>query len=657
MGKTGLSLQFSPGRGYHFIAEHQLEAGTTVIREEPLACSISDTHWRMRCRHCLSVIPLEFHRTPKQLACSQCNRARFCNKECKKRGAGEHLDSGECALLANQAAVTSLGVFIREVCLALRLRYQLAKEELAIPLQSNGWKLLESKATDPEDKQLLVEGVRWMMECCGGNGRCSFDEGVEFLGQVLACGVELEPAVPGQGEEVRGAPCGFRERPNGVFKKVSRLNHSCRPNATYFCSNSKLVEVRTISIVSAGDEICIAYTDLLEPGYLRQFALERKFCFECSCVRCDAPNELCKDWFLTAVKVAGDSKVWAFRGNRNSRDNEMVCIHPSENVQSARHQIVGPNVNLLHHARTVEDSIQHVVRAYIDGYRESQNRSEDLMNLEKQVLSGLKSGIHLFHYTCLFAYSCLSSASHTQALKRRSLDHEVRATGPLLWKSALYASVHACAVDEMITSGEYGPVAHAIRSWCNLAGILCECLAEQYSAVKEMALCKLHGEAGAGVLRSISENRSSFLSEAGMESAEHSQAPFSLVLSMLEGLATFIKESREWDDNWLILVSSIKRKCQSVAIQVRHHEAKLLSLFSDIFPGSKHGLNVDIALSLCLAIAWVTAKAKGYLHICVGPTHAAMNTVSFMPFFHQLPPSVASKLCQASSMLQEIKAW
>lgn len=650
---TGLSLHCTPERGYHYIAKRQLAAGTTVFREEPLACCIADTHWRMRCRHCLSVIPLDCHRTPK-LACSQCNRARFCNKECKKRGAGEHLESGECNLLGSQAAVISLGVFIREVCLALRLRYRLMKEDLEIPLQSNGWKLLESKVTDPEDKQLLVDGVKWMMECCAAEEKCSFDEGVEYLGQVLACGIEMEPAVPGQGEEVRGAPCGFRERPNGVYKKVSRLNHSCRPNAMYFCSHSKLVEVRTSCVVPAGDEICIAYTDLLEPGHLRRFALQRKFCFECTCVRCITPNEMCKDWFLTAVKMGGDSKVWAFRG-RNSKEKEMVCIQPSADVQSSKLQIVVPHVNLLCHARTVEDTIQQVVWTYMDGYRESQTRLEDLIDFERQVLSALKSGIHLFHHRSLVAYSCLSSASHSQAVKRSLLNQEVRATGPLLWKSALYASVHACAVDEMVTSGEYGPVAHVIRSWCNLAGLLCECLAEQCLAIKQMTPSNIHGEAEIISSKNTINCGNNLRSDGDVQSTMHSHAPFSVVLSTLEDLITFIKKSSEWDDNWLILMSFIKRKCLTATIQARCYEPKLLSLFSGIFPSSKCGLNMDSALSLCLASAWVTARAKDYLHTCVGPTHAAMNTVSFMPFFHQLPPSVASKICQASCMFQEAK--
>ena len=64
---------------------------------------------------------------------------------------------------------------------------------------------------------------------------------------------------------------------NGVYLKMSRLNHSCRPNAE-ICSDSdvsKPLNIRAMSKIEAGEEIVISY----------KFALVsmNRQCYEFSC--------------------------------------------------------------------------------------------------------------------------------------------------------------------------------------------------------------------------------------------------------------------------------------------------------------------------------------------------------------------------------------
>lgn len=73
----------------------------------------------------------------------------------------------------------------------------------------------------------------------------------------------------------------------GLFPLCSSFNHSCFPNAVWRPLDGAMVVISTRSI-PVGEEICVSYHDLSEPGVKRKEHLLRSHGFECSCERCTA---------------------------------------------------------------------------------------------------------------------------------------------------------------------------------------------------------------------------------------------------------------------------------------------------------------------------------------------------------------------------------
>ncbi|KAK1224472.1 hypothetical protein PQX77_012646 [Marasmius sp. AFHP31] len=75
----------------------------------------------------------------------------------------------------------------------------------------------------------------------------------------------------------------------GVFKNISRINHSCRPNACYrWDMVSFSMQIRAVRHMAKGEEITIPYIDVLLPASTRQRQLE-PYGFQCSCLSCKNP--------------------------------------------------------------------------------------------------------------------------------------------------------------------------------------------------------------------------------------------------------------------------------------------------------------------------------------------------------------------------------
>ncbi|KAG5730276.1 SET domain-containing protein 5 [Termitomyces sp. T112] len=79
----------------------------------------------------------------------------------------------------------------------------------------------------------------------------------------------------------------------GIFPTISRVNHSCSPNADYIWNlrtfTCHLVALRHIA---AGEQIFIAYTPISDPRTSRQEYLRSKYAFTCTCASCTLPKDL-----------------------------------------------------------------------------------------------------------------------------------------------------------------------------------------------------------------------------------------------------------------------------------------------------------------------------------------------------------------------------
>ncbi|KAL7274830.1 hypothetical protein RUND412_002261 [Rhizina undulata] len=83
---------------------------------------------------------------------------------------------------------------------------------------------------------------------------------------------------------------GGKEWGYGVFEIISRINHSCCPNAKVtWDKNVWKMFVTTMRIIESGEEICVNYLDAPKLDLdvvLRREELLEKWGFLCSCKRC-----------------------------------------------------------------------------------------------------------------------------------------------------------------------------------------------------------------------------------------------------------------------------------------------------------------------------------------------------------------------------------
>jgi hypothetical protein len=82
-------------------------------------------------------------------------------------------------------------------------------------------------------------------------------------------------------------PLGTQIQMGGIFPKIARINHSCRPNLNYhFNSATGTTSVHVIRPIAIGDELTQAYFPPCRPFKDRQSYLLNSFNFNCSCESC-----------------------------------------------------------------------------------------------------------------------------------------------------------------------------------------------------------------------------------------------------------------------------------------------------------------------------------------------------------------------------------
>lgn len=83
-----------------------------------------------------------------------------------------------------------------------------------------------------------------------------------------------------------GAGVGLEER-RGVFLTAARLNHACAPNlARAWDAGAQTMVFRALRAIAPGEELGVAYGDVLGVRAVRRAALRARFGFECACGVC-----------------------------------------------------------------------------------------------------------------------------------------------------------------------------------------------------------------------------------------------------------------------------------------------------------------------------------------------------------------------------------
>ncbi|OCH91994.1 SET domain-containing protein [Obba rivulosa] len=84
-----------------------------------------------------------------------------------------------------------------------------------------------------------------------------------------------------------GALPGYNGACGGVFNDISRINHSCRPNAVFWWDlQSFSGQIRALAPIRPGEQIFITYIDMWPTRTVRQATLLKKYRFRCACGAC-----------------------------------------------------------------------------------------------------------------------------------------------------------------------------------------------------------------------------------------------------------------------------------------------------------------------------------------------------------------------------------
>lgn len=127
-----------------------------------------------------------------------------------------------------------------------------------------------------------------------------------------------------------------------VNKAATSVNHSCSPNAVssflFAPGQPPRIQVRAISPLRAGQELCNSYIDVGQPRTARRSELRDGYCFECECDLCtsDPKKEPEEAVFRRLAKAKVDVQVFidsgdfdsAARSLRPALDDYSRCLFP-----------------------------------------------------------------------------------------------------------------------------------------------------------------------------------------------------------------------------------------------------------------------------------------------------------------------------------------
>ncbi|KAI0063077.1 hypothetical protein BV25DRAFT_1802905, partial [Artomyces pyxidatus] len=87
-----------------------------------------------------------------------------------------------------------------------------------------------------------------------------------------------------------GALPGHNADHGAVFEQISRINHSCSPNAHFrWNADGFWGEIRALRPIAKGEQVTISYQPVYQPYRVRQAALKEQYEFRCAFMACSRP--------------------------------------------------------------------------------------------------------------------------------------------------------------------------------------------------------------------------------------------------------------------------------------------------------------------------------------------------------------------------------
>ncbi|KAF8346575.1 hypothetical protein F5887DRAFT_1179893 [Amanita rubescens] len=137
------------------------------------------------------------------------------------------------------------------------------------------------------------------------------------------------------GLDAKRMPGEYNGRYTCICRDLSRVNHSCSPNATYrWVLNDLMYELRALRPIKKGEEICISYVNYLRSRSARQEHLQSSYAFACMCSGCSSipPSEIPRsdarrgllEWSRENEDANDDSMLNAWCENTSLPDDYVI---------------------------------------------------------------------------------------------------------------------------------------------------------------------------------------------------------------------------------------------------------------------------------------------------------------------------------------------
>jgi SET and MYND domain-containing protein len=255
------SVETRSGRGRCAVAAAELPAGTVLAQfsGRPYAACLLREEWPRRCACCFKVAA----ETRPLLRCSRCKLMRYCNAACQ--AADWPLHKHECAAMPRLADVAEAAA--ADLLLAGRCLWRRHDEPCGAAAQA--FDELASAPVVDSDAALGAKAVSL--------GLVPPSATATHVAELVASFRANNFGVLDSLLAVVGAAC---------HPSAALLNHSCAPNCVLHYAGTRL-EVRTMSAVAAGEELCHSYVDLCSPTPERREKLRAAYGFRCGCRRCE----------------------------------------------------------------------------------------------------------------------------------------------------------------------------------------------------------------------------------------------------------------------------------------------------------------------------------------------------------------------------------
>ncbi|CAI0396164.1 unnamed protein product [Linum tenue] len=414
-------------------AREDVEIGRDITPAiPPISFSLHDAFLHSHCSACFSPLsgrpfPPRHHRH-----LSSSSSVLYCSPLCSAADSPLHFSSAESNLLDSSPPSPSSesSADLR----LLRTSSAAASGDRMFGLLTNREKLL---AEGDEISDRVRSGAAAMAAARGrGNGAAEEEESAICL--VITNGVEVVD------EKGRGIGIAVYD------SAFSWINHSCSPNACYrfllpspdlspsppdsdlrIVPSGPTVEnaasaggggygprivVRSIRRIKKGEEITVAYTDLLQPKAARSSELWSKYRFICCCKRCSSSS----------------SSSYVDRALE-----EIATSQGFDNVEAT--------------GRRLTDYVDEVITDFLSDDGDPETCCRKLEHLLVSGLSGLR--LHPLHHLAINAYTTLSSAYriHASTSSLTSDHHHCPESFSKTRTSAAYALFLAAAANHLLT--------------------------------------------------------------------------------------------------------------------------------------------------------------------------------------------------------------